>query len=72
MALIEGAEITALCDIRQEAVDGAQQLLKKVGLPKANFQPATDQAFNMCGYAAPKMKKVRIGFVGIGDRVPEW
>ena len=24
--------------------------------------------FNMCGYAAPKLDKVRIGFVGIGDR----
>ncbi|TNF45112.1 MAG: acetylgalactosaminidase, partial [Bacteroidetes bacterium] len=24
--------------------------------------------FNMCGYAAPKMDKVRVGFVGIGDR----
>ena len=26
------------------------------------------QQFNMCGYAAPKLDKVRIGFVGIGDR----
>jgi len=24
--------------------------------------------FNMCGYAAPKLDKVRVGFVGIGDR----
>ncbi len=24
--------------------------------------------FNMCGYAAPKLDKVKIGFVGIGDR----
>lgn len=24
--------------------------------------------FNMCGFAAPKLDKVRIGFVGIGDR----
>ncbi len=24
--------------------------------------------FNMCGYAAPKLDKVRIGYVGIGDR----
>ena len=26
--------------------------------------------FNMCGYAAPKLDKVRIGFVGLGNRGP--
>jgi hypothetical protein len=26
------------------------------------------QKFNMCGYAAPKLEKVRIGFVGLGNR----
>ena len=28
------------------------------------------QSFNMCGYAAPKLGKVRIGFVGLGSRGP--
>jgi predicted dehydrogenase len=28
------------------------------------------QQFNMCGYAAPKLSKVRIGFVGLGNRGP--
>lgn len=28
------------------------------------------QAFNMCGYAAPKLENVRIGFVGLGNRGP--
>jgi len=28
------------------------------------------QTFNMCGYAAPKLDKVRIGFVGLGSRGP--
>ncbi len=28
------------------------------------------QRFNMCGYAAPKLDKVRIGFVGLGNRGP--
>lgn len=27
-------------------------------------------AFNMCGYAAPKLEKVRIGFIGLGNRGP--
>ena len=28
------------------------------------------QHFNMCGYAAPKLDKVRIGFIGLGQRGP--
>ena len=31
---------------------------------------ADGQRFNMCGYAAPKMDKVRIGFIGLGMRGP--
>ncbi len=26
--------------------------------------------FNMCGYAAPKLERVRIGFIGLGNRGP--
>src|SRR5690349_14853858 len=26
--------------------------------------------FNMCGYAAPKLETVRVGFVGLGNRGP--
>ncbi len=26
------------------------------------------QTFNMCGYAAPRLDKVRIGFIGLGGR----
>ena len=32
----------------------------------AGYNPK--MTFNMCGYAAPKLDKVRVGFVGIGDR----
>lgn len=28
------------------------------------------QKFNMCGYAAPKLETVRIGFIGLGNRGP--
>jgi len=28
------------------------------------------QRFNMCGYSAPKLDKIRIGFVGLGNRGP--
>jgi predicted dehydrogenase len=35
----------------------------------ASGQPSA-QSFNMCGYAAPKLDKVRIGFVGMGSRGP--
>lgn len=30
----------------------------------------TPQQFNMCGYAAPKLETVRIGFIGLGMRGP--
>lgn len=29
------------------------------------------QHFNMCGYAAPKLDMVRIGFIGLGNRGPD-
>src|SRR5688572_31911312 len=29
---------------------------------------ARAQHFNMCGYAAPKLEKVRLGLVGVGSR----
>jgi len=29
-----------------------------------------NQFFNMCGYAAPKLEKVRVGFIGLGSRGP--
>ena len=29
-----------------------------------------NQHFNMCGYAVPKLDKVRIGFIGLGNRGP--
>lgn len=58
--------------------------LMSIGLPSlASENAATDehitrselsqskgQRFNMCGYAAPKLEKVRIGIVGLGMRGP--
>ena len=32
------------------------------------FQNSHSQKFNMHGYAAPKLEKVRIGFIGVGSR----
>lgn len=39
-------------------------------LKRALDQSAKQQRFNMSGYAAPKIDKVRIGFVGLGMRGP--
>lgn len=39
----------------------------------ATLKAATEkhkQHFNMCGYAAPKLETVRIGFIGLGNRGP--
>ena len=33
-------------------------------------QATIDQQFNMCGYAAPKLDTVRVGFIGLGQRGP--
>lgn len=33
-------------------------------------QGGPDQHFNMCGYAAPGLETVRIGFIGLGNRGP--
>lgn len=38
------------------------------GYAKAPFSNNKEQRFNMHGYAAPKLDKVRIGFIGIGNR----
>jgi hypothetical protein len=37
---------------------------------QTNRKKSRQQRFNMCGYAAPKLDKVRIGFVGLGMRGP--
>ncbi len=48
----------------KEAEESALAAIKKsAGL-------AHPQQFNMCGYAAPKLEKVRIGFIGLGNRGP--
>ena len=45
MTYIDGVEITALCDIRQAAVSGAQEILKNAGLPKAKEFVGNDNEF---------------------------
>ncbi len=41
---------------------------ENTGNANSTIQP--EQTFNMCGYAAPKIDKVRIGFIGLGNRGP--
>ena len=39
----------------------------------SNIEPPRilqDKHFNMCGYSAPKLETVRIGFIGLGNRGP--
>src|SRR5690606_36230805 len=47
-----------------------QEKNKKDGQETGSYVPAKTQDFNMCGYAAPKIDKVRIGFIGLGSRGP--
>src|SRR3954447_16253639 len=41
----------------------------KVGITEFDGEPA--RVFNMSGYAAPKLERVRIGFIGLGNRGPK-
>ena len=46
----------------------------KIPDPFAHTKEASEQEhkqlFNMCGYSAPKLEKVRVGFIGLGNRGP--
>lgn len=37
---------------------------------EAESRRMKEQKFNMCGYAAPKINTVRVGFIGLGSRGP--
>lgn len=39
-------------------------------IDRPNYGNTRIQQFNMCGYAAPKMDTVRVGFIGLGSRGP--
>jgi hypothetical protein len=52
---------------------GSQLLGNAAGLssPTPELQQPGIQRFNMCGYAAPKLDTVRVGFIGLGQRGPD-
>lgn len=37
---------------------------------KNSYGSGRNQRYNMCGYAAPKLNTVRVGFIGLGQRGP--
>ncbi|MDR6783247.1 hypothetical protein ABIE26_000265 [Pedobacter africanus] len=54
---LAGAGLLAGCSTRNLAKDSGTVL-----------EPRQMQKFNMCGYAAPALQTVRIGFIGVGNR----
>ena len=60
-----GSGVLAGAPLFTSAQPGNSEKLKEIR-KAAERVPA--MKFNMCGYAAPKLEKVRVGFVGIGDR----
>lgn len=59
-----GLGATGLNPLRGYAAEKAEQeAIKKSSSNRAG-------RFNMCGYAAPKIETVRIGFIGLGNRGP--
>ena len=53
------------CNSRAEG--GKETSLDSIQAAVAKQHP---QQFNMCGYGAPKLETVRIGFIGLGNRGP--
>ncbi len=65
-------KITGLAGL---TVSGGSILNSLAAKPAANKLPLLNenkyqQTFNMCGYAAPKLDTVRVGFIGLGQRGP--
>lgn len=63
-----GAGVVATTPILASSCVNAKDELEKLGHIKKAALRSPKMNFNMCGYAAPKLDKVRIGFIGIGDR----
>jgi predicted dehydrogenase len=63
ITLGSGALVTGLSTFAKVIVDESDRLSPKNKI-------AGPGTFNMCGYAAPKMEKVRIGIIGLGMRGP--
>lgn len=51
------------------SIAGASVLNRAEAIPDS-FTKTGREHFNMCGYAAPKLDIVRIGFIGLGNRGP--
>ena len=51
-------------------IAGAGMLKSYASGKHFNYDVTRDQKFNMCGYAAPKLETVRLGFIGLGNRGP--
>ena len=60
--LLSGA-VATLPAVARETHEAGNDWLRDV-------RPSRPQRFNMSGYAAPKIDKVRIGFIGLGQRGP--
>ncbi len=56
-----------LSSCNQPQKDSGESALSTIKESAAKTHP---QQFNMCGYAAPKLETVRIGFIGLGNRGP--
>ncbi|MEP7108359.1 MAG: Gfo/Idh/MocA family oxidoreductase [Ferruginibacter sp.] len=63
IALGTGSLVTGLPSFANEIIEDSDRLMQNKSKPRPG-------AFNMSGYAAPKMDKVRIGIIGLGQRGP--
>ena len=63
-------KITGLAGIglANASIFGCTHQPDKMAGNKDQFRQTYSQKFNMCGYAAPKIETIRIGFIGLGGR----
>ena len=60
-----GTGVIASTPLLSTSCSSENEKLKEI---RKSAERSPVMGFNMCGYAAPKLDKVRIGYVGIGDR----
>src|SRR5690606_24977226 len=63
-------KITGLAGLGVAGGGLLQSFAAEVEPVKHHSRAGSIQSFNMCGYAAPKLETVRVGFIGLGSRGP--
>ena len=69
---IAGFSVTGMMATDITGINASQRFNQKDAFTntKKISEQEHKQAFNMCGYSAPRLETVRVGFIGLGNRGP--